>query len=148
MKALMVKTSLLISLLCMLSFNALAQDERVFKKGDYWEVSSIKVVDGQWLNYAKHLSKKWRDSMEFAKSKGWIKDYKVIVNEYPRENEPDMYLISMFDEMPTKAQDDERFKAYMEWSKSSIAEMEKGSGDRVVMRHLSSNSLLREVTFR
>ena len=53
-------------------FNALAGVERVFKSGDYREVSSITVVDGQWLNYAKNLSIRWRDSQEFAKSKGWI----------------------------------------------------------------------------
>jgi len=142
-KALITKSSMLICLLSLLSFNALAKDDRVFKNGDYWEVSSITVVDGQWLNYAKHLSTKWRDSQEFAKSKGWINGYKVIINQYPRDGEPDMYLITMFEEMATKAEE-----AYIKWSKSTIAEMEEGSGKRVVMRHLSGNSLLREVTFR
>ena len=51
MKALITKSSLLICLLNLLSFNALDEDERVFKNGDYWEVSSITIVDGQWLNY-------------------------------------------------------------------------------------------------
>jgi hypothetical protein len=59
-----------------------------------------------------------------------------------------MYLITMFEEMATKAQEDERYKAYMEWSKSTIAEMQEGSSERVVMRHLSGSSLMREVTFR
>jgi hypothetical protein len=58
-KAMITKSSMLICLLSLLSFNALAEDERVFKNGDYWEVSS---VDGQWLNYAKHLSNRWRES--------------------------------------------------------------------------------------
>lgn len=147
-KALTTKYSMLICFLSLLSFNALAEDERVFKNGDYWEVSSITIVDGQWLNYANHLSTKWRDSQEFAKSKGWINGYKVIINQYPRNGEPDMYLITMFEEMATKTQEDERYKAYMEWSKSTIAKLEESSGERVVMRHLSGNSLLREVTFR
>ena len=106
MKALITKSSILICLLSLLSFNALAKDERVFN------------------------------------------GYKVIVNQYPRKGEPDMYLITMFDEMATKAQEDKRYEAYIKWSKSTIAEMEEGSGERVVMRHLSGNSLLREVTFR
>ncbi len=145
---LLTKAGIAICFMSMMTFNVFAEDERVYKNGDYWEVSSIKVADGQWLNYAKHLSKQWRDSMEFAKSKGWIKGYKVVVNQYPREDEPDLYLITMFEEMATKAQEDERYKAYMEWSKASMAEMQKGSGERVAMRHLGSNSLLREVTFR
>ncbi|AGH45212.1 hypothetical protein [Paraglaciecola psychrophila] len=148
MKTFITKPSVLICLLSLLSFNTLAADERVFKNGDYWEVSSITVVDGQWLNYAKHLSTKWRDSQEFAKSKGWINGYKVIINQYPRDGEPDMYLITMFETMATKAQDDERYKAYMQWSKSTIAKLEESSGERVVMRHLSGNALMREVTFR
>ena len=148
MKALITKSSLFICLLSLLSFNALAEDERVFKNGDYWEVSSITVVDGQWLNYAKHLSTRWRDSQEFAKSKGWISGYKVIINQYARNGEPDMYLITMFESMTTKAQEDERYNAYMKWAKSSMADMAADSGERVVMRHLSGDSLMREVTFR
>ncbi|MFT6989492.1 MAG: hypothetical protein ACJASL_001465 [Paraglaciecola sp.] len=148
MKTFITKPSVLIYLLSLLSFNTLAADERVLKNGDYWEVSSITVVDGQWLNYAKHLSTKWRDSQEFAKSKGWINGYKVIINQYPSDGELDMYLITMFEIMATKAQEDERYNAYMEWSKSTIAKLEESSGERVVMRHLSGDALMREVTFR
>jgi hypothetical protein len=54
----------------------------------------------------------------------------------------------MFEEMATKAQEDKRYEAYIKLAKSTIAEMEEGSGERVVMRNLSGNSLLREVTFR
>jgi hypothetical protein len=148
MKAQILKTTIFACLFGLLSFNALAQDERVYKNGDYWEVSAIEVVDGQWLNYAKHLSGQWQSSMEFAKSKGWISGYKMLINQHPRDGEPDMYLITMFEEMATRAQEDERYKAYMEWAKSSMADMEEASGERVVMRRLSGDSLLREVTFR
>ena len=148
MKAQLVKSTLLAFLFSLLTFNALAEDERVYKNGDYWEVTGIEVMDGQWLNYANHLKGQWRDSLEFAKSNGWITGYKILINKYARDGEADMYLISTFEEMATKAQEDERYKAYMEWSKSTIAKMEKGSGERVVMRHLLSDSLLREVTFR
>ena len=148
MKAKILKTTTLALLLSFLAFNALAEDERVYKNGNYWEVSAIEIVDGQWLNYATHLKGKWRDSMEFAKSNGWISDYKMLINLHPRNGEPDMYLISIFSEMATQAQEDERYEAYMKWSKSTIAKMEEDSGERMVMRHLSGDSLLREVTFR
>jgi hypothetical protein len=148
MKAQIVKSTTLALLFSFLAFNALAEDERVFKNGNYWEVSSIEVVDGQWLNYATHLKGMWRKSMEFSKSNGWISDYKIIINQHPRKGEPDMYLISIFSEMATKKQEDERYEAYIKWSKSTIAKMEQESGERMVMRHLSGNSLLREVTFR
>jgi len=128
---------------------SLAQsDERVFKSGDYWDVSAIEVMDGQWLNYADHLANSWRSSMEFAKSKAWIKDYKVIVNTHARDGEADLYLITIFEEWPTKEEEDKRYKAWMEWSEESLATMEKESGERVQMRRLMSDSLLQELHFR
>ncbi|MFT4811386.1 MAG: hypothetical protein ACI9LX_004763 [Paraglaciecola sp.] len=54
----------------------------------------------------------------------------------------------MFKTKTTKAQDDERYKAYMEWSKSTFAKLEESSGERFVMRHLSGYAPMREVTFR
>lgn len=148
MKAFTTNSSILICFLSLPSFDVLAEDERVFKNGDYWEVSSIIIVGGQWLNYVKHLSTKWRDLQDFTNSKGQINGYKIIINQYPRDGEPDMYLITMFEAMATKTQEDERYKVYMERSKSTIVKMEENSGELVVIRHLSGNSLLREVTFR
>ena len=70
MKAFTTNSSILICFLSLPSFDVLAEDERVFKNGDYWEISSIRIVGGQWLNYVKHLSTKWRDLQDFTNSKG------------------------------------------------------------------------------
>ena len=107
MKAFTTNSSILICFLSLPFFNVLAEDERVFKNGDYWEVSSITIVGGKWLNYVKHLSTKQRDLQEFAKSKDQINGYKIIINQYSRDGEPDMYLITMFEAMATKKQEDE-----------------------------------------
>ena len=129
------------------SFNTMA-DERVFKGGDYWEVTAIEVKDGHWLDYGNHLANEWRSSMEFAKSKGWINGYKVIGNLYPREGEATLYLLTMFTNWPSETENDERYAAWIEWSKKSLDKMEEQSGDRVAIRRIMSDQLIPELIFR
>lgn len=101
-------TSIVISLLTLSSFSAMAED-RAFKSGDYWDVSEIEIMDGQWVNYTQHLAEGWRSSQEFAKSKGWIKDYKVLVNVHARDGEADLYLITVFDNWVSPDEEDKRY---------------------------------------
>lgn len=134
-------------LIAVTPLNAMA-DERVYKWGDYWEISAISVEDGQWLNYGKHLADEWRSSMEFAKSKGWINDYKVISNLHARDGEADLYLVTIFTDWASEDENDKRYAAWMEWSKKSLDKMQKQSGERVKMRRLVGNQLWQELTFR
>lgn len=128
---------------------AVAQEEPVFKGGDWWQVTGVELMPGEGYNYAKHLASRWRDSMEFAKSKGWIKDYMVISNVHPRDGEPDMYLVEVFDEWVNDDKESEkRRKAWMEWSEANISEMEEAYGDRSSMRRIMGDSLLRQMEFR
>jgi hypothetical protein len=59
--------------------------------GDYWEVTGIDIHDGGGFKYAKWLATEWRKDLEFAKSKGWIKDYMIMANVHARSDEPDLY---------------------------------------------------------
>ena len=116
--------------------------------GDYWEVTGIHLKDGGSLGYATFLAGEWLENQEFAKSKGWIKGYMVLANNYPREGEPDLYLITITDRLVTGAEGDKRADEYMEWRKKTISQMEKESGDRVEIREVGGNSLLQELKFR
>ena len=122
--------------------------EPPFIPGDYWEVSGIKVADGAGLKYAKHLASEWRRSMEFAKSKGWVKDYMVLSNIHARADESDLYLITVFENMATVEEGEARRKAWIEWSKKNMEQMQKESGDRAEYRTLMSDQLLRHMKFR
>jgi hypothetical protein len=116
--------------------------------GDYWEVTGIHIKDGGSLGYATFLAGEWRENQEFAKSKGWIKGYTVLANPYPREGEPDLYLITVTDRLVTGAEGDKRADEYMEWRKKTISQMDKESGNRLEIREVGSNSLLQELKFR
>jgi hypothetical protein len=112
--------------------------------GDYSEVSGIFVKDGGAFKYATHLATKWLDVQKFAKSKGWISDYKILVNEYPRDGEPTIYLMTTFANMADAAEAERRNKAYDAYMQSSAQQQIAESGNRAEYRTVQSSMLLRE----
>lgn len=127
---------------------AQAQDEPPFIGGDYWEVTGVKTADGAGLKYARWLAGEWRKNSEFAKSQGWIKDFMVISNVHARSDEPDLYLIRVFENMATVEEGEKRRKAYMAWVKKSMDKMQEESGNRAEYRTVMSTSLLQHMKFR
>jgi hypothetical protein len=123
-------------------------DEYPFTGGDYWEIAGIHVKDGGGLKYAEWLASEWRADQEYAKSKGWIKGYKVIGNVYPRAGEPDLYLVTITDSIVSGPEGEKRSAEYMAWKKKSMAQMASESGNRADYREVTSSSLLQEMNFR
>ena len=72
--------------------------------GDYWDVAAIKIDDGHFADYADFLVTDSRKQNEYAKSKGWIKAYYILSNNNPRKDEPDLYLVTVSDRIPTPAE--------------------------------------------
>lgn len=147
-----IKKNLAILATCAVAGFAFSQpvvaNENPFTTGNYWEVTGIHIKDGSGLAYAQFLAAEWRANQEFSKSKGWIKDYFVLGNSYPRKGEPDIYLIIVTDAMTSTAEDEKRQAEYLEWRKKTMTQMEKESGDRAVIREVGSTTLLRELKFK
>ena len=116
--------------------------------GDYLEVTGIDIKDGGGLKYAEFIAGEWRDNLEFTKSKGWIKGYKIFANVYARDHEPDLYLVTITDSIVSGAEGEKRTDAYMAWRKKTIAQMQTESGNRAEYRDIMSDSLLQELTIR
>jgi len=131
-----------------LSTTSLAQDQWPLVFGDYWEVTGIDLKDGGSYKYAEWLASEWKDNLEFSKSKGWIKDYKIFSNVYGRANEPDLYLVTITESIVSAAEGDKRFEEFQAWKKKTIAQMQSESGNRTEYREVMSDSLLQEMTIR
>jgi hypothetical protein len=116
--------------------------------GDYWEVAGIRLKDGGTLAYARFLADEWRKDQEFAKSKGWIKSYKLLWNAHPRHDEPHLYLVTISEKLPSGPEFESRDVEYMAWKKKSATQMEKETGDRAEYREVLAGALLQELTFR
>lgn len=136
-------------LFCVFAMNiAQAQEEPPFIGGDYWEVTGIKIADGAYLKYSQWLADEWRKNSEFAKSQGWIKDFMIIGNVHPRADEPDVYLIAVFENMATVQENEERREKYLDWAKKSMDKMSEESGNRAEYRTIMSTALMQHMKFR
>jgi hypothetical protein len=131
----------------MAASGAFAQ-EWPFVGGDYWEVTGIDIQDGGGLKYSNWLATEWRKNLEFSKSKGWIKDYKVLANVHNRSDEPDLYLIRVMENIASGPEGEKRQKEYMEWQTKTLEQMQGESGNRAEYREVMSTSLLQELKFR
>ncbi len=127
---------------------AAAQDEFSLVPAQWVDVGMISIEDGHGLDYANHLAANWRMAQEYAKSQGWITDYEVLINPYPRDGEPDMYLLTRFDQFETPDEGEARGRQYREHMQRTIAQLEGESGDRASYRTVMGSMLLRRLEFR
>jgi hypothetical protein len=130
-----------------LAMPAAAQDIPL-KGGDYWTVTDIKIDDGHAGDYADYLAGAWRKQMDWQVSKGYIKGYKILSNVNRREGEADMYLVTMFDHMPTNAEGEARNAAMNAYLATTDRAMEAGSGERAKYRHRMGSALMQEQVWR
>jgi hypothetical protein len=131
-----------------LSSTCIAQDEWPLVAGDYYEVTGISVKDGGGWKYANWLATEWKKELEFAKSKGWLKDYMILGNVYGRADEPDLYLVRVVESVPSAAEGEKRQKEYMEWQTKTLEKMVDESGNRAEYRTVLGTSLLQVLSFR
>jgi|FEC22Drversion2_1045045.scaffolds.fasta_scaffold00035_119 hypothetical protein len=123
---------------------AQAQDVFPYKDGNYWFVTAIHVKDGAALTYANHLARVWQTQMDYAKSKGWMTGYHILTNENRRQDEPDLYLVTITDRLASADEAERRGQEMRAYMKKSIQQMEAESGQRADYRTVGSNMMLRE----
>ena len=89
-----------------------------------------------------------RKQMDWQVSKGYIKGYKFLDNVNPREGEANMYLVTIFDHMPTNAKGEARNAALNAYLATTDRAMEAGSGERAKYRHRMGSALMQEQVWR
>ena len=126
----------------------IAAQEIPLKAGDFWTVADIKIDDGHTADYADYLAGTWRKSMDWQVSKGYIKGYKMLTNVNPRSGEPDMYLVTIYDHVPSATEADARTKAVNAYLATTDRSMEAASGERAKFRQRLGSSLLQEQVWK
>lgn len=137
-----------ISAAMLLTAVPLAAQELPVRSGDFWDVAAISVEDGHFPDYVDFLASEYRKRNDFAKSKGWIKDYKILANVNAREGEPDLYLVTIFDHVTTPAEDIQREKEMNAFMAQSTRQGAAGSAHRATYRKLKGDMLLQELMLR
>ena len=126
---------------------AAAQDVPLVS-GNFWNVTSVTIDDGHFSTYADYLAGQYRKQEDFAKSKGWIKDYYILSNNSKRSGEPDLYLVEVFDHVTTPAEDLAREKDMNTYLAQTTRQGEAGSGERAKFRHIGGTMMLQEMLYR
>lgn len=127
--------------------SASAQDNPL-KGGNFWTVGEITVDDGHAADYADHLAGAYRKSVDFSKSKGWMKNSYILSNINKRAGEPNLYLVTISDHVATPAQDEAREKEMNAFLATTARDMDKQSGVRAKYRKLGGNMLLQELLYK
>jgi len=115
------------------------------KGGDVLEVTSVTVDDGHFPDYADFLAGQFRKQSEFAKSKGWLRGYHILSNVNPRADEPDLYLVRVYDHVATPAEDIQREKEMNAFMAQTTRQGAAGSAQRATFRHLKGSMMLQEM---
>lgn len=147
MKTLLIAAALAVGTITLVPTAAAAQ-ATPYSPGVYWQVQGIYVEPGQFENYMDYIADRYRRNQEFAKSQGWINGYRILVNVNRRADEPSLYLISEFNEMPNAKEQMEREALTERNLRETARQAEQASGQRVSMRKIGSNLLLQELVLK
>ena len=119
-----------------------------YTPGMYWEVTSVTLEQGQDENYLDYLAGQWRTQEEFSKQQGWIREYHVLANNNRRSGEADLYLVEVFDHVPTPAEQTARAAAFERMMRRDPHQLSTESGQRATMRRITGSELLQELNLR
>ena len=147
MKNMMLATAMIVAAPMALSTPALA-DEFPLKAGDYTTMTGIYLEDGGTLAYAKYMASEWKKNQDFAKSKGWISDYKIYFNVDARDGEPTMYLTQTYAYWPSAEESEKRNKEWEAFDSRTNAQLDAASGNRAKFRTVKGSMTLQEATVR
>jgi hypothetical protein len=143
-----MKTTLLLAAvsLGMVATPALAQKSAA-TGGTYWNVQDIFIEPGHAEQYLDFLKAKFQSECAWSMSKGYLVGCKVLGNVNKRMHEPDLFLIRMFKDMPTVAEQERRDAEYSAFVKMDDHQMDAEGASRTPIRKLGDNTLLQELVF-
>ena len=119
-----------------------------YTPGSFWDVTGIKFKEGGGEKYLDWLATNWKRQQEFAKSKGWIEDYMVVANAYPRNGEPDLWLMIKYKAVPDAAEQVRRNAAFEQFLKMDPHQADVASGERGAIRTVQEMMMLQELKLK
>jgi hypothetical protein len=119
-----------------------------YDKGSVWEYAQVKTVDGHFDDYLKWLSGPWQEQQEALKKAGFIKSYKVLLVDSPREDEADILLVTEYANMAAfdRSTKDEYAMGEKIWGSLSKASQEQAA--RGSIRTLKGVTTTREAVLK
>ena len=119
--------------------------QSTYKLGALWTANRIAVEDGQFETYMDYLTRVWAENQAFAKSQGWILDYHILNTMNRRDGEPDLILLTRFNDFPSVAEIERRNDIINKRMQQDDHSAEAASGQRNKMRKQIGSVMYREL---
>jgi hypothetical protein len=138
---------LAVASLAVVAAPAFAQDSR-YEPSRVWYVTGVDVMDGQFENYTAWLADEWVKFRKLGAEHGNEVGYHVLVNNSPRDGEPDLYLVTIHKDFAKIAEGLESEKKINAAMAKDRRAFEKEGAARAPMRKVMSAIELVELTLK
>lgn len=119
---------------------------RVFEQGPVVVISEVRIMPGQRRAYAQTLAGRWRMSMEAAKRRGEVLDYRIYENTHRREGEGHFVFVTTY--RNAAVQDITFAERERHAAEGAVPGVPAAPADPEALREVLSETMLRELVFR
>ena len=125
-----------------------AQSDAPFTEGPVWNITMVKVKPGLGDQYLKGLAKTLKGTLDEAKKQNFIISYKILLGDAATPQ--DFNILVMVESKNMAALDNarEKFDPIAKKVVGSIEEQEKTAVQRLEVREIIGNKLMREITLK
>ncbi|MCH6548756.1 MAG: hypothetical protein IH812_02880 [Proteobacteria bacterium] len=138
-------------LLCasMFSVPAAAQDnDRNWENGNVIATTQVFTDPGMFNAYINDLRGLWRVFLDQQIEDGNVVSYRMLVNSFARDGEPDLLLITEHPNWAAFDLSSEYFDALTEKLQGSLAKARDATIERGKLRRLGGNAVYQEIKFK
>ncbi len=133
----------------MYSLPANAQDnERNWDNGNVIATSQVYTEPGMFNAYINDLRGLWRVFLDQQIKDGNVVSYRMLVNSFARDGEPDLILITEHPNWAAFDLSNEYYEELTEKLQGSLDSARDASIDRGKLRRLGGNSVYQEIKFK
>ena len=125
-----------------------AQSDAPFTEGPVWNITMVKVKPGLGDQYLKGLAKTLKGTLDEAKKQNFIISYKLLLGDAATPQ--DFNILVMVESKNMAALDNarEKFDPITKKVVGSTEEQEKTAVQRLEIREIMGNKLMREITLK
>jgi hypothetical protein len=125
-----------------------AQSDAPFTEGPVWNITMVKVKSGLGDQYLKGLAKTLKGTLDEAKKQNFIISYKILLGDAATPQ--DFNILVMVESKNMAALDNarEKFDPIAKKVVGSTEEQEKTAVQRLEIREIMGEKLMREITLK
>ncbi len=139
--------SIILLIMLGISTNIFSQD-KVYKDGSVWSVSFIRSTTGMGDTYLANLKTTWKGIHDEAVKQGLILSYKILQGSRANPEDWDIMLLVEYKNLAAMENSDDKWDAIYKSKIGDENAMKKLRDDRVAVRTIYGEKLMREVVYK